>query len=95
MAPTLGKRKRQSAEDIQCTRAAPEESSESQDEDVQDLFRRHFEAHFKPLPRIMKAAKLVEEVLTEDDDEEESEWEGISEPEGRFLRQRLYAEVNF
>jgi len=81
MSPTLGKRKRQGRETIQNTRATSEESSESQNEDVQDVFRRHFEAHFKPLPTVRKAANIVEEVWINKYGEE-SEWEGISEPEG-------------
>lgn len=83
MALTLGKRKRRGTEAIKNTRAVSEKSSESQNGDVQDVFRRHFEAHFKPLPTAKKAMSIVEEDLT-DEDGEESEWEGISEPEGIF-----------
>lgn len=81
MAATLGKRKRQSTETIRNTRAASEESSEIQNEDVQDVFRRHFEAHFKPLSTVKKTVNIVEEAIA-DGDGEESEWGGISEPEG-------------
>jgi hypothetical protein len=81
MAPTLGKRKRNGIEHMRNTKVGSEESSESQNEDIQDVFRRHFEARFKPLPSITKATKLVDEVLAEEGGEE-SEWEGISEPEG-------------
>jgi hypothetical protein len=81
MAPALGERKRQDTEAIRNTRGTSEESSESQDEDVQDVFRRHFEAHFKPLPTVKKAVDIVEDVQT-DEDGEESEWEGISETDG-------------
>jgi hypothetical protein len=81
MAASLGKRKRHGTEVFQNTRKVSEESLGSQDEDIQDVFRRHFEAHFKPLPLVRKLANIAKEVPT-DEDEEESEWEGISEPEG-------------
>jgi hypothetical protein len=81
MAPSLGKRKRHITETIQNTRAASEESSESQDEEVQDVFRRHFEAHFKPLPTVKKATDMAEDD-PDVEDEDDTEWEGISEPEG-------------
>jgi hypothetical protein len=81
MAPTPGKRKRKGTEAIQSAREVSEESSDGQDGIAQDIFRRHFEAHFKPLPMARQAAYTAKEAPT-DDEEGESEWEGISEPEG-------------
>ncbi|KAF8852489.1 hypothetical protein BDZ45DRAFT_545079, partial [Acephala macrosclerotiorum] len=48
--------------------------------DAQEIFRRHFEAQFKPIPIIHKPAKVVEEAPG-DDPEEDSDWDGISEGE--------------
>lgn len=79
MAPTLGKRKRQ-------TPKAPENDShddnnaESFQLDAQEILKRHFEARFKPLPQVEKA-KIVEEEKLEDSSEKDSEWDGISEDE--------------
>ena len=81
MAPTLGKRKRRSTESIRDTGAASQEPWDSQNKNVQDVFRRHFEASFRPLSRVKKSTKLVEEA-TEGEDEYASEWEGISGSEG-------------
>jgi hypothetical protein len=81
MTPTLGKRKRKGVEAIQSAREVSEESSNGQDGNVLDIFRRHFEAHFKPLHMARQVAYIAKEAPT-DDEEEESEWEGISEPEG-------------
>ena len=81
MAPALGKRKLQSKRKIRDTESDSEESSGSQNEDVQDVFRRHFEARFKPLPTVEKAAKVVKHAVT-DGNEEDSEWGGLSESEG-------------
>lgn len=83
MAPTLGKRKRKGTEAIQNTRAASVKSSESQDEDIRDVFRRHFEAHFNPLPTVNKAVSIVADV-PDAEDEDDTEWEGISKPGGMF-----------
>jgi hypothetical protein len=94
MAPTLGKRKRHTREPIRNTRAISEESSESNNEDAQDVFRRHFETHFKPLSNLTKATKVVEKALSGEDGEE-SEWEGIPEPEGIIRDQILLVLANF
>ena len=79
MATTLGKRKRRTAEVTQDHARDDSENSESSEVDAQELFRRHFEAKFKPLPVVKEAEKLVE--AQEDDSEEESDWDGISEDE--------------
>jgi hypothetical protein len=75
MSKVLGKRK-----------AREVEENATEVLDAQEIFRRHFEAQFKPLPVVapVRAAPAVEE---EDEDnltdEEESEWDGISEEDGR------------
>ncbi len=74
----LGKRKRRAPE-IKST--IPVASSDSLIEDAESVFRRHFEAHFKPLPPVKKALKVVEDVV-ESEDEDITDWDGISEPEG-------------
>lgn len=75
MTTNLGKRKRQTAEAV----AVEKERSQSPELDAQEIFRRHFEAQFQPLPVAPKIAKQVEDV-PEDESDEESEWGGISEP---------------
>ena len=77
MAPnsTLGKRKRKTA--------APtnDEDDEAARQKAQEVFRRHFEARFKPLPEVQKP--IVPAPVTSEDEtlEEEKEWGGISEDE--------------
>jgi hypothetical protein len=85
MAPTLGKRKRISREELEQPSPSPSPSSDSSKsggEDLQAIFRRAFEAKFKPLAVEPKKAKIeeAEEELEEDDDEEgDTDWAGISE----------------
>jgi hypothetical protein len=82
MSATLGKRKRAVAEPHVKPKRSRSESEESQSPeiDAQEIFRRHFEAQFAPLPVVLKETKAVENV-TEEESEEYSEWGGISEPE--------------
>jgi hypothetical protein len=88
MAPTLGKRKRISRAELEQSSRSPSPSSGSSDsegEDLQAIFRRAFEAKFKPLPAEAKKPK-VEEVEVKDeeegeDNEEDADWAGISEGE--------------
>lgn len=87
MAPALGKRKRVAKElPEKRSKVSEEVESESDGEelDAQEIFRRHFEAQFKPLPEVKKATKAVEPVveLDDEDDEEGSDWDGISGREG-------------
>lgn len=81
MSTTLGKRKRRKVEALPAMRRESSEESESEELDAQEIFRRHFEAQFKPLPDIKKVVKVVEEEL-EGESEEEEDWDGISEEEG-------------
>ena len=98
MAPALGKRKRVAAEVPEKRSKVAEESeqeSEGEEIDAQEIFRRHFEAQFKPLPEVKKTAKPAQSVaeledLSEDKDEDEdkdevgSDWDGISGEEGKI-----------
>ena len=77
MTPTLGKRKRQTPEDHK-NGSRDDKNAESLQLEAQERLRRHFEAKFKPLPRVEKPEILKEETV-EDDSDEESEWDGISE----------------
>ena len=74
MATTLGKRKRKTV-----TKQKNIDDEPTFDQDAQEIFRRHFEAQFKPLPEVRKPA-VVEEV-EENDSEENLEWNGISDDE--------------
>jgi hypothetical protein len=83
MTTMLGKRKRKAPETKRKEREVSAESSEVDEEDAQAIFRRHFEAQFKPLPEVRrKAVKVVEEVEDENDEEDDDDWEGISGDEG-------------
>jgi hypothetical protein len=79
MASMLGKRKRRT---IEISKGDRDESGESDASglDVQEIFRRHFEAQFKPLPAAQKSLKPVAEESA-DESEEDSDWEGISDDE--------------
>lgn len=79
MAVTLGKRKRRA--DVQ--EAIPATEPESDNEDLQTIFRRAFEAKFRPLEGTEKKAEAQEEEdgAGERDTEEELDWSGISEAE--------------
>ena len=85
MAPTLGKRKRISREELERPSRSPSPSSDSagsDGEDVQAIFRRAFEAKFTPLAVGPKKPQLEEvEVREEEEEEDESDWAGISDEE--------------
>lgn len=55
------------------------EREESPELDAQEIFRRHFEAQFAPLPEVLKVTVVEEE--EDEDEEEEDEWDGISDEE--------------
>lgn len=81
MAPTLGKRKRITREELERPSRSPSPSSESQGsdgEDLQAIFRRAFEAKFKPLDIEPVNPKSEEEEVQEEEQEEQTDWSGIS-----------------
>lgn len=81
MAVTLGKRKRTPQEPVKATEEdisrTPPPAPE--DEDVQAIFRRHFEAQFKPLGEVKKPRQREPEPLPSKIVEEELDWCGFSE----------------
>lgn len=86
MAPTLGKRKRVSRAELEqpSRSASPSSDSDGSDgEDMQAIFRRAFEAKFKPLPVEHKKPKIEDLVDEDEDDHSEkgdgSDWDGISD----------------
>ena len=82
MSTALGKRKREAkASKKEATQSSSEESN-SLELDAQEIFRRHFEAQFKPLPDEPKKVAKVEIVEDEDSEDDDSEWDGISEGGG-------------
>ncbi|KAJ4366827.1 pre-rRNA processing and 40S ribosomal subunit assembly [Neocucurbitaria cava] len=86
MAPTLGKRKRVSRAELEQASRSLSPSSHSNDsgaEDLQAIFRRAFEAKFKPLPVETKKPKIEEAQIEDEneDEEEEPDWSGISDDE--------------
>ncbi|PMD24348.1 hypothetical protein NA56DRAFT_34635 [Hyaloscypha hepaticicola] len=80
MASMLGKRKRRAPEATTIERREESEESDASELDAQEIFRRHFEAQFKPLPAAQISSKPVaKEAL--DELEEDSDWDGISDDE--------------
>ncbi|KAJ4400345.1 pre-rRNA processing and 40S ribosomal subunit assembly [Didymella pomorum] len=83
MAPQLGKRKRVSREELERPSRSPSPSEGSDNEDMQELFRRAFEKKFKPLavepinPKVKEAPSVEEDVSAEE--AEESDWSGLSD----------------
>ncbi|TAQ83568.1 hypothetical protein B7494_g8107 [Chlorociboria aeruginascens] len=71
----LGKRKRQAIVPKENERMEEPEGSGVL-EHAQEIFRRHFEAQFKPLPAVQRSVKTVE---VEEDFGDESDWDGISD----------------
>ncbi|RDL39313.1 Uncharacterized protein BP5553_03653 [Venustampulla echinocandica] len=82
MTATLGKRKR-SAAVVSKSEEDQRSSSPGSDSsllDAQEIFRRHFESQFKPLPVVQKAPAAIEDGPDNlSDANSESEWDGISE----------------
>jgi hypothetical protein len=54
-------------------------SDEGQALDPQEIFRRHFEAQFKPLPVAQKPIQANSDLESEDEGEDEEDWDGLSE----------------
>lgn len=81
MAMALGKRKRLIVETYKEDQREGSNDSGSAELDAQELFRRHFEAKFKPLPVVKKVETVLEEVPV-DEPEEDSDWDGISDDGG-------------
>lgn len=81
MAIILGKRKRVHRVDLQRRSSSPESSQNSGREDLQAIFKRHFEAKFKPLDPEPEKTKIVEQVEDVPDEDEDSGWEGINSGE--------------
>lgn len=86
MAVMLGKRKRARGsadgagerEDWRSSSPSPEScADEAEERDVQDVFRRHFEAKFKPLVRVEAPMTQEETVDVAGEEDEEDEWEGF------------------
>jgi len=78
MSTTLGKRKR-ALHRKEPAQRAESEGSESEQLDAQEIFRRHFEAQFKPLPVVKK--DIVMEEASQEESEEDLDWDGISDGE--------------
>jgi len=76
MSSNLGKRKRRA---VAPTTTATEDIAAA--EHAQEVFRRHFEAQFQPLPEVKKPKVVAQENDVNAEEEEESEWGGISEDE--------------
>lgn len=80
---TLGKRKRSSSSTAKARAKLQEDPSTSDTEDLQEVFRRHFEAKFKPLSPAKKsreADNVTQELEAEDGDDEgdADSWGGVS-----------------
>lgn len=84
MASMLGKRKREtikvSKRQVEADNNQEATESDSEELDAQEIFRRHFEAQYAPLPVAPKKAKAAQQTA-EDGSEDESDWDGISDVE--------------
>ncbi|KAF4627506.1 hypothetical protein G7Y89_g10650 [Cudoniella acicularis] len=78
MATNLGKRKRHSKEATKNEPGSDSDGSSVPEIDAQEIFRRHFETQFKPLPVVIKVSAVEEDVVDEESGDD-SEWDGISE----------------
>lgn len=82
MSTTLGKRKRVAAPATKLippqARASPSDS-EDNTADLQDIFRRAFEAKFKPLPVEKKISQEQAIDAEENDSAEDDAWDGLSQ----------------
>lgn len=77
MQTASGKRKRSTGVSSKVARQKVEEPTF--DQDAQEIFRRHFEAQFNPLPESRKLPEVADTVY--DESAEESEWSGIPDEE--------------
>jgi len=82
MSTTLGKRKRAAAPAMKAS-VAKMQASEDNVTDLQNIFRRAFEAKFNPLPVEGKKTTQEEDIGSDEDDEvdEDDDWDGLSEDE--------------
>ncbi|KAH6719640.1 hypothetical protein BKA61DRAFT_220261 [Leptodontidium sp. MPI-SDFR-AT-0119] len=78
MSTKLGKRKRAPHKKEPAHRAESEDSG-SEEMNTQEIFRRHFEAQFKPLPAVKR--EITVEEVPQEESEEDSDWDGISDGE--------------
>jgi hypothetical protein len=79
MAPKLGKRKRVTRAELEQPSRSPSPSSGDDSDDIQERFRRAFEAKFKPLDVEPKKPKIEQApVEIESESEEDSDWSGLS-----------------
>ena len=79
MPTLLGKRKRRASLNDS---ASPEPTDTASSEHLQALFRKHFEAKYKPLPPLEVARGPTASVASDACDSEESEWEGLDNGDG-------------
>ncbi|KIW09568.1 uncharacterized protein PV09_00441 [Verruconis gallopava] len=83
MAITIGKRKREvgSSKPRKATQVEESDSSAAEEEArLKAIFRRHFEAQFKPLPESKLHNQSVE-VVPDAENENEDDWQGFSSEE--------------
>ncbi|KAJ4348993.1 pre-rRNA processing and 40S ribosomal subunit assembly [Ascochyta clinopodiicola] len=97
MAPQLGKRKRVTREELERPSRSPSPSSGSDNEDMQELFRRAFEAKFKPLDVAPKKPKVEKTPIVDEaeEDEEESDWSGLSDDESNKVEVIEYIDAAY
>jgi hypothetical protein len=87
MAPKLGKRKRVTRAELEQPSRSPSPSSGDDSDDIQERFRRAFEAKFKPLDVEPKKPKIEQApVEVESESEEDSDWSGLSGDEANKVQ---------
>lgn len=87
MTVMLGKKKRKRTgrngdealerEDWRASASAEASGEETDERDIQDVFRRHFEAKFKPLSHVEAPVRQEKKVDVTEEEDREEEWEGF------------------
>lgn len=85
MAPLLGKRKRR----VQLEEASEENSAKGldpQEDELSGLFKQYFEANFEPLPTLQLSGSANVTDALQDDTDDETDWEGLSNEDGDLAK---------
>lgn len=87
--PIIPESQSEEGEEEEDSSPSDEEASEAEDDDIetetldpQEIFRRHFEAQFKPLPSSTTKKSKPNQVIAEVENGEDDDWEGLSANSG-------------
>lgn len=88
MTKTPSKGKGKTAQPRELLSPSRVEKHMESDKDAQAIIKRFFEARFQPLPELKPATKVNENVF-EPEEEELSDWDGISDAGGTYISDSL------